>query len=224
MCSDMCSDNMDVSGVCAICKQPIQVDEASPTATLGEKGSASINKASETRGDTTHSRPGQQVHQDCRRRYCNPHQVAKTVKLGHSIHKPALRSTERQFTWNTDCFFCGQPAKMERKRKSSDDVYPVKTIEMRSTILAICHERGDAWAVEVQARLMLVHDLHAAEQCTTKSAMVISVQRNRSQQSTTASLNGQNQVALKTKKGWMHSWKWLVFLKRMMMNRSPSMI
>ena len=135
---------MEVSDVCVICKQPIQVGGTSPTATVGEKGSTSINKASKSRGDTIHSRPGQQVHQDCCQKYCNPHQVEKTVTLRHGIQKPALRSTERLFTWSTDCFFCGHPTKMGRKRKSPD-VYSVKTIEMRSTILAICHERGDAW-------------------------------------------------------------------------------
>ena len=34
---------------------------------------------------------------------------------------------------------------------------------MRSTILAVCHERGDAWADAVQARLLQVHDLHAVD-------------------------------------------------------------
>ena len=33
---------MEVSDVCVICKQPIQVGGTSPTATLGEKGSTNI--------------------------------------------------------------------------------------------------------------------------------------------------------------------------------------
>ena len=162
---------VEVSVACVICKQPVQVDGPSPPATLGEKGSVSINKASESRGDTIHSRPGQQVHQDCRRKYCNSHQIAKTVKLGEqghgsAIQTPALRSTERQFTWTTDCFFCGQPAKMGSKRKgyaANAIVKTAKTIEVRDTILAACHERGDAWADAVQARILHVHDLHAAD-------------------------------------------------------------
>ena len=162
---------MEVSIACVICKQPAQVDGPSPPATLGEKGSVSINKASESRGDTIHSRPGQMVHQDCRRKYCNPDQIAKTVKLqeqghGSAIRTPALRSAERQFTWSTDCFFCGQPAKMGDKRKgyaANAIVKTAKTIEVRDTILAVCHERGDAWADAVQARILHVHDLHAAD-------------------------------------------------------------
>ena len=45
---------------CIICKQPLE--GTSPTATLGEKGSGSINKASDSRNDTIHSMAGQQVY------------------------------------------------------------------------------------------------------------------------------------------------------------------
>ena len=34
---------------------------------------------------------------------------------------------------------------------------------MRDTILAVYHERGDAWSETVQARLLHVHDLHTAD-------------------------------------------------------------
>ena len=36
-------------------------------------------------------------------------------------------------------------------------------MEIRDTILAVCQERGDDWANAVQARLLCVHDLHAAD-------------------------------------------------------------
>lgn len=49
-----------------------------------------------------------------------------------------------------------------RKRKSSD-VITVRTVETRDTILAVCKERGDDWANVVQARLLHVHNLHAAD-------------------------------------------------------------
>ena len=218
----MCSDWLQVyfdNGACVICKQPVQVDGPSPPATLGEKGSISINKASESRG---HSWPGQQVHQDCRRKYCNPHQIAKTLKLGEqghgsAIQTPALRSAERQFTWNTDCFFCGQPAKTGSKRKgyaANATVKTAKTIEVRDTILTACHERGDAWA---QAMFMICI---LQMQCTTA---LISVPRNRYQhaQFMRAAPKEQNRVG---QRGHKHSWRLLVFYKRMMMNRSPSKI
>jgi len=195
---------MEVSEVCVICNQLI--DGTSPTATLGEKGSLSINKASQSRGDSIHSKSGQKVHQDCRRKYCNPQQVAKL--LGHNIQKSGLRSSEGQFTWSTDCFFCGQPANLGRKRKSSgNDVFQVKTIEMKDKILAICRDRGDAWADTVQSRLLHVHVCMLQMQSTTKCAMVISAQGNRYQQSMIAAPKGKNQDVLKMRKGWMLSWK-----------------
>ena len=51
---------------------------------------------------------------------------------------------------------------MGRKRKIPV-VFQVKTVETRDTILAVCRERGDAWADTVQARMLHVHDLHAAD-------------------------------------------------------------
>ena len=51
---------------------------------------------------------------------------------------------------------------MGRKRKTPN-VFQVKTVETRDTILAVCWERGNAWAGAVQARMLRVHDLHAAD-------------------------------------------------------------
>ena len=109
---------------CIICKQPLE--GTSPTATPGEKGSASINKASDSKNDTIHSMAGQQVHQECRRKYCNPQQRARIVKLGKQRYGTAvdttrhqLRSAEKQSNFSTDCFFCGTPATLGRKRRSN---------------------------------------------------------------------------------------------------------
>ena len=97
-------------------------------------------------------------------------QIAQTIKLGKQEVQPArhvLRSAEQQFNFSTDCFFCGKPAMFGKKRKSSD-VFTVKTVEVRDTILGVCRERGDVWANAVwanavQARILHVHDLHAAD-------------------------------------------------------------
>ena len=63
---------MDVFELCAICKETFD-ENTSPVAYLGEKGSASINQASVARNDSnTLCIPGQKVHQECRRKYCNP--------------------------------------------------------------------------------------------------------------------------------------------------------
>ena len=55
---------MEVPKECVICNRPI---EALSKVILGEKVCASINKASEERGDAVHCVPGQLVCQECRR-------------------------------------------------------------------------------------------------------------------------------------------------------------
>ena len=74
----------------------------------------------------------------------------------------SVRSAESPFNFSTDCFFCGKPAILGRKRKTPD-VFQVKTVETRDAILAVCRERGDAWGDAVQARMLHVHDLHATD-------------------------------------------------------------
>lgn len=99
---------MEVSKECVICGQPIGT---SPKATLGEKGSASINKASKERNESVHCTSGQQVHQECRRKYCKPDEIAKTLRLkgqqstAANTAKQVLRSAEKVFDFSTDCFF-----------------------------------------------------------------------------------------------------------------------
>ena len=97
--------------VCVICKHPIANEVP---VTLGEKGSTIINKASESRFDVIHAIPGQHVHYECRRKYCNPQQIARVTKLGkqeaqHGLAanagKVTLRSAEKQFNFSADCFF-----------------------------------------------------------------------------------------------------------------------
>ena len=74
-----------------------------------------------------------------------------------------LRSAEKtQFQFNSDCFYCGQPAINQAKRKSPE-VISVRTIELKEKIFAVCRQRGDSWGATVQARILPVHDLHAAD-------------------------------------------------------------
>lgn len=151
---------------CAICKKPIG---ALPKVTLGEKGCASINNASKVRKENVYCTLGQQVHQECRRKYCAPNQIAKalrktdhTEKSMQSSSQQVLRSAEKEFDFSTHCFYCGDAVASGKKRKASD-VVAVRTVETKDTILAVCKERGDYWANAVQARILCVHDLHAAD-------------------------------------------------------------
>ena len=69
--------------LCAICKNP--EDTGVPFSTLTEKGSSTINHASNARKDSIHTVPGEKVHQVCRRKYCNPHQIAKGINQEESM-------------------------------------------------------------------------------------------------------------------------------------------
>ncbi len=95
---DLYFSAMEVSECCAICTHPVD----SSASTLGEKGSLAINQA---RKGSIHTVPGEKVHQDCRRNYCKPDQIAKDIKheqskLSTSSDRLVLRSSEE------GVFFC----------------------------------------------------------------------------------------------------------------------
>ena len=120
--------------------------------------------------------PRQKVHQDCRRKYCNPQQIAKCTAPAKSacdsaIEQYRLQSTEDQFHFKTDCFFCGQPAMNMTWRKQSD-VSSVRTIAFKYSVLDACSKRNDTWASSVWARILAVHDLPAADAIHYKSCIV----------------------------------------------------
>lgn len=56
-----------------------------PSSTLTEKGSSTINCASNARKDSIHAMPGDKIHRECRRKYCNPHQIAKDAEKEDSV-------------------------------------------------------------------------------------------------------------------------------------------
>ena len=79
-----------------------------------------LTRSAHTRNDTIHTVPGAKVHRDCRKKYCNPHQVAKDTKgensePGTSSERYVLRSSEEGFSFKNDCFFCGKLAKFGSK-------------------------------------------------------------------------------------------------------------
>ena len=70
--------DMEEISTCVICNKPVV--SSADVVTLREKGSTSINKASEERNDSIHTEPGQLVHKDCRKVYCNPQKIAQVIK------------------------------------------------------------------------------------------------------------------------------------------------
>ena len=67
-----------------------------------------MNKASKERGDDIVTKPGQIVHEECRRTYINPILI-KSLKRKPSepLDKPPLLRSEKQFDFKEDCLFCG---------------------------------------------------------------------------------------------------------------------
>ena len=158
---------MEVNERCAICKQSVD-GGGSSVSTIRERGGSAINRASDTRKDSIHTVPGQMIHLECRRKYCNPAQIAKVVRQEQpgpstSSDRHILnRSSEEGFSFKTDCIFCGRPIKLVRKKKKQE-VLQVKTIEFKDTIMVTCRERADDWSYTVKVRILHVQDLHAAD-------------------------------------------------------------
>ena len=157
---------MEVNERCAICMESVD-GGGSSVSTIRERGSSATNRASDRRKDIIHTVPGQMVHIECRRKYCKADQIAMVVRQEQpqpstSRDRHILRSSEEGFSFKTDCIFCGRLIKLGRKRKKQE-VVQVKTIEFKDTIMATCRERADDWSDKVKARILHVHDLHAAD-------------------------------------------------------------
>ena len=74
----------------------------------------------------------------------------------------ARRSTTSRFIFKEHCFFCGQPAKYEG-RKRGYDVIPVRAKDFQDKIQEACRVRNDEWVETVRGRLEFAQDLHAAD-------------------------------------------------------------
>ena len=68
-----------------------------------------------------------------------------------------------QFQFNSNCFFVANKLHIYQAKRKSPEVISVRTIELKEKILAVCRQSGDSWGATVQARLLPVHDLHAAD-------------------------------------------------------------
>lgn len=156
-----------INTICILCNQSMQ-DSNFPTVTLREKGCKGINEASSKRGDTIATVPGQKVHIECRKSYTNCNYIEQARNASGSADNEkrksgVLRSAEQSFDFKSHCFYCGTPVKTNRGRKKGVDFFPVTVIETKQVVLDVCKERQDEWADVVQARLLNIHDLPAAD-------------------------------------------------------------
>lgn len=149
------------SATCVLCKEDLQ--EGDETVKLREKGSIGVNLASSKRGDDIKVQPGDVVHINCRRRYCNPKvlsMVAKTRDIPEE--KRTLRSKHQEFIFSEHCLFCGQDVNHENNQQMTE-FFTVRTMDFQKSIEQVISKRNDQWAEEVRTRLELVHDLPAAD-------------------------------------------------------------
>ena len=152
--------------VCVICRE--NINDGQEKVTLTQKGYDGIHGASVSRGETLNVAPGQFVHKDCRRTYCNKNVIARDTRKKESttdtINTPrSLRSHAEKFDFQEHCLFCGHSTKVYGQKRGYD-VWPVRTHNVHREILGICEIRGDEWAHTVRGRMEYVaHDLHAAD-------------------------------------------------------------
>lgn len=118
------------------------------------------------------------VHASCRKNYTRPDSIAASLKREKSTQDiqlippsspESLRSRQVQFQFKTKCFFCAEDIhgfiekQKRRPPKFRDNVYEVRTQEMKQSVLDRANERGDKWGKEVSLRIINVNDLVAAD-------------------------------------------------------------
>lgn len=69
-----------------------------------------------------------------------------------------LRSQSQLFNFRTHCFICGQAVKGKEI-----EVYSVRTNNLQTTIIKVCHERNNDWTPAVRGRIETINDLHAGD-------------------------------------------------------------
>ena len=147
---------MDVC-TCPICAE--EIEDGQPNSVLTSKHVQSLNSANEARKDIPIGIiVGQRVHTDCRKRYCHKREIRKHVesKLNPSdVRSPSLRSSERPFSFDTDCFLCGTDVTSD----ISKVVHRVENEKLRESLLVQCSSRADNWSDCVQSRLLGIFDL-----------------------------------------------------------------
>lgn len=149
---------------CVFCKKSLEDDQ--DTAILREKGSESINRASEQQGSSIRTHKGQRVHTECRRVFTHPQTIAKAQEKVTEQDQPSpciLRSETPTFSLDKHCLFCGEPATYNEKKCDGMDVYPVRITSFQNIVLHSCAQRKDEWFMLVSGRIAYVHDLIAAD-------------------------------------------------------------
>ena len=105
--------------------------------TLRQKGSDSINSASQKRGSDLQTVPGQCVHTACRLDFTNRNAIAQDLRKSQapvdSESAAVLRSSTTTFSFEEHCLFCGKPKKYEGCKRGFELV-PVLTTVLHESL------------------------------------------------------------------------------------------
>src|SRR6218665_1599564 len=102
------------------------------------------------------------VHERCRKKYTDKREL-ENPKRGNPEVQPVgptkkLRSACDSFDFKRDCLYCGANAVKDTKNHGKDIWVPVRTLELRSSIMDVCNKRGnDEWSLRVSSRLHSIY-------------------------------------------------------------------
>ena len=157
------------TAVCVVCLRDIK-DEKSIE--LGSKGLDTMVSCASSYGDKElHeyllSAAVVKIHDRCRKRYTDARNVKKATfeqSLTCGLPVKKLRSSTGPFVFKRDCLYCGCIVSTDHKHRDRDLWFPVRTLELRDSILGTCESRcHDDWAMQVATRVRCCNDLVAEE-------------------------------------------------------------
>ena len=108
------------------------------------------------------------MHKSCRDSYINKKNIKSYNKKRESAchdGSPVKRRlrTDHEFDYRLNCLFCRNPVTERDKRDSKAYQVMCKNREFDISILKVCEQRNDPWAVSVKGRIAYVNDLHSED-------------------------------------------------------------
>lgn len=165
------------------CLDVTKTPENTQVTVLHNKGLSNLVASAEKRGDAIEVQLGQTVHKTCYRDYTNEHRIAAHNKSKHGSESPCKTRTLRSmeiFSFKNHCFFCGNPAHLEKNKTKNNDVMRCMEMEFKDKMIDKCKERNDTWSAQVYGRLEFVSDLPAADAIYHKQCLInFTTQRNK---------------------------------------------
>ena len=145
---------------CGICQEEIPNDEKLYV-TLTEKSALGVCSASKERGDDLIVNTGDNVPIN-KKNIISYNKKKLSTDAEGIVSKRSLRA-DQDFDFKMDCLFCQNPITEREKRANKAYQVMCKNREFDSSILKVCEQRNDLWAMEVKGRIAFVNDLHSED-------------------------------------------------------------